>query len=561
MSLRSAIASALRKTGLIPTPDAPAPKPPPKPAPAAPTVRHDPIPEPSDFPDARYVIVVESIPRRYAGRTASILNKTRLWSERGVASEIVVLGYSAELDETRRDMVERGALGDHVRVFSIYDLIDDGSTPPVVVPVPPSGDEGLRPEPDPEHDAVRYSDGERCVLVKKFDRDGGLLLRDEVDADGALVRRDEYGPGGRLRRTTRYDPPSEKPSEELFYRANGALRFRRVRTVAPENPKQVSDLVTLFDADGAEAGTEPWVDFIHTLLDRLVGDEQTFLTSEARLADALVLSWRRPHVTQLFVLHNPHILPPYDDPQKIRGGFRPLFRQRADVGATVFLTDAQRADAEAKYGRTDNWVVIPHAARRVDASGDVTRDPRLVVMMARLHPQKQLDHAIRAFALVLTRVPDARLEIYGQGEERERLQSLIDDLGVGASVVLAGYTTNPDETYQRAAVSMLTSVYEALPLTPVESMANGCPVVSYDLKYGPSDIITDGVDGFLVPAGDIDAMAERVVRLLTDQELRDRFAAAGTRVHERFSEDVFLARWAGLFNRLRASRRLRPEGG
>ena len=102
MSLRSAIASALRKTGLIPTPDAPAPKPPPKPAPAAPTVRHDPIPEPSDFPDARYVIVVESIPRRYAGRTASILNKTRLWSERGVASEIVVLGYSAELDETRR---------------------------------------------------------------------------------------------------------------------------------------------------------------------------------------------------------------------------------------------------------------------------------------------------------------------------------------------------------------------------------------------------------------------------------------------------------------------------
>jgi len=81
----------------------------------------------------------------------------------------------------------------------------------------------------------------------------------------------------------------------------------------------------------------------------------------------------------------------------------------------------------------------------------------------------------------------------------------------------------------------------------LESLANGCPVVSYDIKYGPSDVVRDGVNGFLVPPRARRAMAARVVELLTDTELRRRMSAAAREIGTEFSEQAFVARWSALF--------------
>ena len=83
-----------------------------------------------------------------------------------------------------------------------------------------------------------------------------------------------------------------------------------------------------------------------------------------------------------------------------------------------------------------------------------------------------------------------------------------------------------------------------------EAMSYGCPVVSYDLRYGPSDLITDGVDGFLVPYGDRTALGERVAAVLSDPaRLRQTSEAARRRAAD-FSEAAFAARWSALFNEL-----------
>jgi glycosyltransferase involved in cell wall biosynthesis len=289
---------------------------------------------------------------------------------------------------------------------------------------------------------------------------------------------------------------------------------------------------------------------IHAQLDRMVGDDHVFLTVESRDLDRLLLTYRNPNVQQVYVLHNAHIAPPHRDPQRILRGYRPLMLHHASAGWVLFLTHAQRADMERVLGEQDNFFVIPHAIRPAPPVDPVERDARLVVMLAHLKHQKRVEDAIAAFAQVLERVPDARLEIYGHGPEEERLQGEIDRLGVGSSIRLAGYTDNPGRLYQRAALSLLTSRHEGFPLVLLETLSSGCPPVSYDVKYGPADLIADGVNGVLVEDGDVDAVAQAVTRLLTDHELRDDLSRAAVASVDRLRPDVVAGRWSALFNSL-----------
>ncbi len=402
------------------------------PGPAAAEDRQDLVPTSAPFPEARYVFLIGFIPERHGGRTASILNKARLFKEHaGVDSEIVMTRFQGDLDRLTTMLRDRGALVPGVTLRRLQD----------------------------------YEDGDR----------------------GHWRRLDK------LSRTRRR---------------------------------------------------------IHAQLDRMVGDDHVFLNVEGRDLDRLLLTYRNPNVQQVYVLHNSHLEPPYRDPQRILRGYRPLMLHYASAGSVVLLTHAQRADMERVLGQQDNFFVIPHAVPPAPPVEAAERDPRLVVMLAGLHHQKRVKDAITAFAQVVQRVPDARLEIYGHGPEEEGLQREVDRLGLGSSITLAGYTDNPGRLYQRAALSLLTSRYEGFALVLLESLSSGCPPVSYDVKYGPSELIDHGVNGVLVEEGNVNAMAQELTRLLTDHGLRDELSRAASSSVDRLRPDVVVGRWSALFNSL-----------
>ncbi len=108
-------------------------------------------------------------------------------------------------------------------------------------------------------------------------------------------------------------------------------------------------------------------------------------------------------------------------------------------------------------------------------------------------------------------VPDATLDIYGEGPERDRLQALIDELGLGAHVALRGHTDAAARVLREAMAYLSTSAYEGQGLSIVEALADGCPVVSYDAPYGPRELLAQG-GGILVPDGDEAALADALVR-------------------------------------------------
>lgn len=169
--------------------------------------------------------------------------------------------------------------------------------------------------------------------------------------------------------------------------------------------------------------------------------------------------------------------------------------------------------------------------------------PPVVLGVGRLHPHKNYATLIRAFARV-RETRDARLVILGDGERRDRLTSLVAELGLEADVSLPGSEPNPYPYMRRASVFALPSITEALPLALIEAMACACPVVATDCSSGPVEILEDGRVGPLVPVNDFDALADAILETLADPPdealLRDRamdFSAA--RIADEYERALF----------------------
>lgn len=525
------------------------------PAPPVATPRFDPLPDLRSLPRAKYVFVVGAVPRNFGGRTASILHKCRLLKELGgVDSIIVTLNYSAEIDDISADLRRRGLLVDGVSIVNLHDYFDGDSDPTGAAVQHETDQPGMDKIRDPDQEVYRYFERGVYRLYQRFDYQGRLIVRDHFNENRGRTRRDEFNLNGSLRRTTYMDLHYNKPRQEIFYRADGTPYMNKWLVVNPNTLNSRVERITLLDPQGRpERVMFSNVELIQSYLDRLIGDEHAFLTVESRRSDAETLGFVRSGVKQVYILHNPHLVVPGDDVTKVRPTYQPLLDRRDAIDALVFLTTAQRADVEALYGEHGKFKVIPHPMVEVGAPAPFEdRDPHLVVMLARLDQQKQLNHAIDAFALVLETIPGARLEIYGHGPDEAALQRKVDELGLGASVRLAGYTKEPAKVYQRASLSILTSRFEGFGLVLLESLASGCPVVSYDVKYGPGDIVVDGVNGFLVPAGSKRALANRVVEVLSDEALRRRLSTNAAQPRAEFSDRAFVARWSELFHELDA---------
>jgi GalNAc-alpha-(1->4)-GalNAc-alpha-(1->3)-diNAcBac-PP-undecaprenol alpha-1,4-N-acetyl-D-galactosaminyltransferase len=167
--------------------------------------------------------------------------------------------------------------------------------------------------------------------------------------------------------------------------------------------------------------------------------------------------------------------------------------------------------------------------------------PRYILGVGRLHRQKGFDRLIRAFSSLPD--PDLRLVILGEGRERASLQRLAEELRVADRVELRGVVENPEPWYRSALCFVLSSRHEGWPNVLMEAMRNGCPAISYDCRYGPSEILEHGKSGLLVADGDERMLAESIIRLLSTPDLRESLAEVGRRRVDQFSAERLAPLW------------------
>lgn len=220
----------------------------------------------------------------------------------------------------------------------------------------------------------------------------------------------------------------------------------------------------------------------------------------------------------------------------------------------VVLTASARAYFPAAIRRRTrvipNPIVVDHAAE-APPEHERDRGGSRLIAAGRLVEQKGFDLLLRAFASVAPRHPGWSLDVWGEGPLRPALEALRDDLGLGGRVRFPGVTATLHREMRRADLFVLSSRYEGLPMVLGEAMACGLPVVSFDCPSGPRDMVRHGVDGLLVPPGDVPGLAAALARLMGDEAERRSLAAQAPMILDRFGLDRVLGEWDELFDEVR----------
>ena len=168
-----------------------------------------------------------------------------------------------------------------------------------------------------------------------------------------------------------------------------------------------------------------------------------------------------------------------------------------------------------------------------------------VIFVGRFDAQKRVDRVIGIWRMVQSRFPDWHLDIYGEGECQQEIETEVKRLDM--NIHIHKPTRNIFDCYRESAFLVLTSSFEPFGLVMPEAMSCGLPVVAFDCPYGPASIITPGKDGFLVPQFDKQAFAERMCQLMENESLRQKMGRVAIHSAQRYSAETIMPMWRGLF--------------
>lgn len=183
-----------------------------------------------------------------------------------------------------------------------------------------------------------------------------------------------------------------------------------------------------------------------------------------------------------------------------------------------------------------------------NGNGELSNErKKQIVAVGRLVEQKGYDRLIAAWNLIALQLPDWKLQIYGEGELYDELLEMVESYKLLDSVEINAPVRDIHLVYQSSAILVMSSRYEGLSMVLIEAMNYGLPVIAFSSPCGPKDIISDGIDGFLVPDGDIHLLAEKILLLAQNKKLRIQMGKSALIKAQVFSFDKIMKEWEKLF--------------
>lgn len=216
----------------------------------------------------------------------------------------------------------------------------------------------------------------------------------------------------------------------------------------------------------------------------------------------------------------------------------------------ITLTDEDKGYYESNLKckcpvkRIYNPVIWPETEEEYDI------ESKTIISAGRLTYQKGFDILVDVADLFINNYPDWKWLILGTGENEKMLKEKIEEKGLGNQVILKGEVDNMEDYYSNASMYVMTSRFEGLPMTLLETKPYKLPLVSFNCKTGPSELIEDGVNGFLVEEGDNQGMADAIETLINDKTLRKQFSDNAQNGVERFELEPIVKEWVDTMNNL-----------
>lgn len=187
---------------------------------------------------------------------------------------------------------------------------------------------------------------------------------------------------------------------------------------------------------------------------------------------------------------------------------------------------------------------VPPASEKVDLRPFDERD-NMIVSLGRLDIfQKRQDILIKAFARFLKKHPDYTLKLYGDGPDEGKLKVLTKKLNITDRVVFVGVTNHSLQVLSKAKFFVLSSDFEGISNALLEAMSIGLPCISTRCRPGGAEfLIKDGINGLLIPTGDVEALAEKMDYMVQNPTIANKMGNEARKITERLSSDVIIKMW------------------
>lgn len=215
----------------------------------------------------------------------------------------------------------------------------------------------------------------------------------------------------------------------------------------------------------------------------------------------------------------------------------------------VAINQSVKKSIEASYGVSASR--IPIIQNGVDISkfyrkNHVTKNNITLINVGRFSPQKNHELLIRCYKKLIEKYANLKLVLIGEGELKGNIEKQVRDNKIQDSVLFTGNVSNVEDYLAEADVFLMTSDYEGLPLSVIEAMASGLPIVSTKAG-GVVDLISDKENGLLVDVGNEAEIIKAVSRLLSDEETRRRMGEKSQELAKKYSVEMMIKRYEKLY--------------
>lgn len=505
----------------------------------------------------KYYFLEQDFGEFRTGVESSALLRARIFKKYLAINPILLtVTYNTGLNTQRRNLYEKNLLDYDCQIINMYEYFQETETnnTELQIGTPKNNNKWIYRTVANTNDYRVYDKNNNQIMYQACD-DNGLLMYNNIYANKKKVRKDSYDSNGVLSRSRFFDPKTGQVSSETYYRTDGSVCIYKHYEF--ENNKNELKGIHIIDKRGEiiEVLTSD-TDLISYWIQQILEEEtqNILIIDKERIYFPAVLKIKLPNVYKVCMIHNLHVQKDQDIFKgKLKHDYREIFNNITEPDAIVLLTNKQKKHIEERYGFHDNLFVIPHALGKECNKVDFEkRIPHNAIYLARYFEEKQHNKLIRSFNKVVQKYPDAKLSFYGFGEPEQvnPIKRQIKELNLEKNIFVNDFVDDVDKIYDSASLSVLTSRMEGFSLFILESINHGCPVVSYDVNYGPSDMIDNGVNGYITEMNNEDEMAQRIIELFDDKEKSKAMSEAAYIKAGSFKSEIIAKMWLNLIEKV-----------
>lgn len=493
---------------------------------------------------------------KYAGVEASALLRSKLFCNRlNIIPSFITSKYRSFHDKDFSELKKLGKINSKIININIYDILQnvDRTLPATKADYLISDNEKVIPVPGHLDKKVFDSNGELnkyIVFHKKYN----LLHFINHFKDKRKWRRDFYDSLGFLSSTQFLH--EDKSHLEIYYRRDRSVALIKKYNYI-DNKLQGIEVQILNDQNHLIKVVSSEKDLALYALSIYFEKNNTnfaLIVDRCRFYHSIALEIKKifsnfsPKIFVMPVIHNMHsIVNNKTGKSRINVNYLSIFKNNTPSDVVLTQTTLQEQEIKRDFDYL-NAFSIPHSYDRgMSSNVEVNRDNYKAIYLARYSSDKRHDLAIQAFSKVVEAIPNATFYCYGFGSLLADLNKQVISLGLEKNVFLCGWVDNISAEYLSAGLSIISSPSESFSLTIAESLAYGCPVVAFDVPYGPRELVINGENGYLVPYPDVEAMADKVIAVMQNKRLQQTLSEQAVITATRYSEATVAERWKTLF--------------